>query len=122
MRTLIKLAVGAIAALAALFVIGMFVGILGAAFSAGGTSSNVGGDGGGQAQQEPAQRPEPEPSAQATKPQEPEDYLHVTGTPGIPFSCSIMHGDMRQTTVDGTVPQKIKLEDMGFGAMSELAF
>jgi hypothetical protein len=54
------------------------------------------------------------------EPQGPEDYLEVTGTPGIPFSCSVMHGDMRQTTVDGTVPQKIKLENMhDFGAVSE---
>jgi hypothetical protein len=48
------------------------------------------------------------------------DVLRVTGTAGIPFSCAVMHGDMRQTTVDGTVPMDIKLENMDdFAATSE---
>jgi hypothetical protein len=55
------------------------------------------------------------------KPQKPDvDVLRVSGTPNIPFSCAVMHGDMRQTTVDGRVPMDIKLEDMdSFGATSE---
>jgi hypothetical protein len=67
-----------------------------------------------QPQEEP-QQPEAKPgTSEAT-----EDYLHVTGTEGIPFSCAVMHGDMNQTTVDGTVPEKIPLKDMGWTATSE---
>lgn len=53
------------------------------------------------------------------EPQGPEDYLEVTGTDDIPFSCAVMDGDGQQRTVDGRVPAKIPLKDMGgFGASS----
>jgi hypothetical protein len=48
----------------------------------------------------------------------PGDYLKVSGTPGIPFSCSVMDGNGQQRTVDGKTPARIKLKDMGFGAIS----
>jgi len=59
-----------------------------------------------------------QPGGQTQEPQGPEDYLEVTGTSGIPFSCSVMDGDGQQRTVDGRVPMKIPLKDMGFGATS----
>jgi hypothetical protein len=71
-----------------------------------------------QPQEEP-QQPEAKPEAKPGTSEATEDYLHLTGTEGIPFSCAVMHGDMNQTTVDGTVPEKIPLKDMGWTATSE---
>jgi hypothetical protein len=75
----------------------------------------------------PQQQPEePQPAEQPSaledyleQPSGLEDYLEVTGTEGIPFSCAVMDGDMSQSTVDGTVPQKIPLKEMGWTATSE---
>ena len=65
----------------------------------------------------PQQQPEqPQPAEQ---PSALEDYLEVTGTEGILFSCAVMDGDMSQRTVDGTVPQNIPLKEMGWTATSE---
>jgi hypothetical protein len=73
-------------------------------------------------QQVPQQDQQPEPAQDNPAPEEPsgpEDFLHVTGTEGIPFSCAVMDGDMSQRTVDGVVPQKIELKEMGWTATSE---
>lgn|SRR5215216_3126937 len=95
------------------------LGVVGAALApppdTGTGTSNPGAQGEKQPKpQTPDPKPEPPP-----KPEGPEDYLNVTGTKGIPFSCSVMDGDMDQRTVDGTVPQKIALKEMGWGATSE---
>jgi hypothetical protein len=70
----------------------------------------------GSAPVQKAQEPKPE---EPQSPEGPEDYLHVTGTAGIPFSCAVMDGDGSQRTVDGVVPQKIPLKEMGWTATSE---
>src|SRR3712207_6390016 len=102
-----KLIKWALLGIGALVVLAVVVGVL-AVVMGGGGGGAAGGEGGGQAVNG---------TADSAGSANGKDYLELGGTPGIPVSCSVMHGDGRQTTIDAKVPQEIRLKGMdSFGS------
>jgi hypothetical protein len=94
--------------------VGLIVVVAGVAWVMAPPAPGPSGDGSEADQPSEAPRQQEKPQ----EPQGPEDYLKVLGTPGIPFSCSVMDGNGQQRTVDGKTPMQIKLKDMGWAATS----